>query len=161
MKNKHFITGLCTALIALVADQASKEKLLDLLDFGQRPVIEITSFFNLAMVWNRGVSFGMFARHDQPLLLIFISLFICVFLLRWLLKCEERMVALALGLVIGGALGNVIDRIRFGAVADFFDFHLFGYHWPAFNIADASIFIGVVVLCWHSMLTPPKKEGAI
>ena len=117
------------------------------------PVVEVTPFFNLVMVWNYGISFGMFAGSRQPAILIACSAIILGILAVWLYKNSSKLVACALGCVIGGAAGNVIDRLRFGAVADFLDFHIGPYHWPAFNIADSSIFIGVVLLCISSMFT--------
>ena len=149
--------GLLAATLALALDQLSKWLMLDWVDIAGRPPIEITPFFNLVMVWNKGVSVGLFAGHDQPWALTAISFAICAVLLGWLWRAENRWVAGALGLVIGGALGNAIDRIRFGAVADFFDFYIENLHWPAFNIADSCIFIGVVVLCIDSMLGPRKQ----
>ena len=153
-----YILGLATALPVLALDQLSKHWLLALLDYGRNPDITVSGFFNLVMVWNHGVSFGLFSEHRQPYVLIAVALAMVAFLLGWLRRAEDRWVAVAIGLVVGGALGNVIGRLRFGAVADFFDFHVMGFHWPAFNIADSCIFIGVVVLCIHSMVvkTPAK-----
>lgn len=153
---KSLMVGLATAFIAFACDQLSKWYLLNVIDINNRPPIEVTSFFNLVMVWNYGISFGMFAGAKQPLLLIVLSLGICLILLSWLAKVSERWLAAAIGLVIGGALGNVIDRARFGAVADFFDFYIKNSHWPAFNIADSCIFIGVVLLCIDSMFMRKK-----
>ncbi len=110
--------------------------------------IEITAFFNMVMVWNKGVSFGLFNHPDSlgPVILSTISLLIAGGFTLWLLTLKRLFPAIGVGMIIGGALGNVWDRLRFGAVADFFDFHYAGYHWPAFNIADAAIVIGVVFL---------------
>lgn len=149
----HLLLGLGSAAVITALDQISKYWLLSVVDIAQRPPIEITPFFNLVMVWNYGISFGMLAEHRQPVLLIILSLAIISVLIVWLYKSDSRYLSLALGSVIGGAFGNIIDRIRFNAVADFFDFHIAGYHWPAFNIADSAIFIGVVLLCAHSMFT--------
>ena len=120
--------------------------------------MEVTSFFNLALVWNYGVSFGMFAVLRQPLMLSGLSVAIICILLIWLTKNLSKLIAVALGLVIGGAIGNIVDRLRFGAVTDFLDFHIGTYHWPAFNIADSCIFIGVVLLCASSMFTPNTSK---
>lgn len=144
--------GLATAVVVLVLDQITKWLVLDYVMQPPR-VIEVTSFFNFVMVWNQGVSFGMFA-HEAELVrwaLIAVSLAITGFLVNWLRKADKSLVALALGMVIGGAIGNVVDRLRFGAVADFLDFHLLGYHWPAFNVADAGIMVGVVLLIYDSL----------
>lgn len=148
---KRYRIALAALLAALLADQLCKAWLLELTGYDVRAQIEWLPFFNIVLVWNRGVSFGMLSSHDQPLLLIGLSLLIIAILCRWLQKAQESASAAAIGIIIGGALGNIIDRLRFGAVADFFDFHLYGYHWPAFNIADSCIFIGVVVLCIRSM----------
>jgi signal peptidase II len=156
----RLVTGLIVMIICLGLDQLSKGYMLESLGMNHRPPIEIAPFFNLVMVWNSGVSFGMFAAAKQPLALIFLSAAILVILLVWLARTPSMLVAVALGCVMGGAIGNVIDRLRFGAVADFFDFHLGAYHWPAFNIADSAIFIGIVLLCLHSMLSSAKKEGS-
>ena len=150
--------GLFTAILTLALDQGSKWMMLEMVKIHERPPIEVTGFFNLVMVWNPGISFGMFAGASQPLLFTGISLAIMLMLLAWLFKNTSLFTAFALGNILGGAAGNVIDRLRFGAVADFFDFHLGGYHWPAFNIADATIFIGVVLLCAGSMLVKTNNH---
>ncbi len=143
--------GLMTALATIAIDLCTKWFMLEALDMLHRPPIEITSYFNLVAVWNTGISFGMFAGYNQPLLLILLSFAIVTVLAVWLVRCHSRWLAISLGLVIGGATGNVVDRLRFGKVFDFLDFHIGWLHWPAFNIADSSIFIGVVLLCIHSM----------
>ncbi len=145
------ITGLLTALLVLAADQWSKWYMMVVMDLPNRPPIEVTSFFNLVTVWNQGVSFGMFASHNQPLILTGVASIVTLILLVWLGRNESRFVALSLGLVIGGAIGNIVDRVKYGKVFDFLDFHLMGFHWPAFNIADSGVVIGVVLLCIHSM----------
>ena len=144
--------GLGVALISVGLDHLSKWWLLGLLETpGQR--IEILPFFNLVMVWNPGVSFGLFQSGSPwaPWILAGIAAVIVGFLLNWLRKAETRRVALALGLVIGGAVGNVIDRILWGAVADFFDAHIGSLHWPAFNIADSAIVVGAVLLVFDGL----------
>jgi signal peptidase II len=115
--------------------------------FGSGKPIAVLPFFNLVEVWNRGISFGMFndLAYGQWLL-SGMAIIITLILLRWLFYTDDRFTAAALGLIIGGAVGNTIDRLRFGAVADYLDFHAFGYHWPAFNFTDAAIFLGVVML---------------
>ena len=147
------LLGFIIALVILVADQLSKAPLLALMQ--QHPGgIEVTGFFNLVMVWNRGVSFGLFSDADSSRrwLLIAVPSGITLWLLLWLWRGPVRLVAISLGLVIGGALGNILDRLRFGAVADFFDFHIAGWHWPAFNIADCAIVVGVCLLMLDSFL---------
>lgn len=141
------LRGLAVALAWIVLDQATKWWLLEV---AMRPprVIEVTPFFNLVLAWNRGVSFSLFAHEAEvmPYLLSALALAITAMLLVWLRRTDRPFLAVCIGLVIGGALGNVIDRLRFGAVTDFLDFHLWGYHYPAFNIADAGICIGVLMI---------------
>lgn len=139
--------GLLVALVWLILDQATKWWVLEVVMQPPR-VIEVTSFFNLVLAWNRGVSFSMFAHEAEvmPYVLSALALAITGMLLVWLRRADRPFLAASIGLVIGGAVGNVVDRLRFGAVTDFLDFHLWGYHYPAFNIADAGIFIGVAMI---------------
>lgn len=143
--------GLMAGLIVVILDQASKlwiyYKVMD-----PPRVIEILPFFNIVSAWNRGVSFGMFNSGDplSPWVFIILSFVISAGLAIWLWKAETRLLGGALGLVIGGAMGNVIDRFNFGAVYDFLDFHIAGTHWPAFNIADSAICIGAGLLILDS-----------
>jgi signal peptidase II len=152
--------ALLLAAAILVVDQWSKAVILNL--HGPMPglIAEITSFFNLVMVWNHGVSFGLFDEHqgEKALLLVAVTGAITLALFVWLMRCQSRLLAIGIGLVIGGAIGNIIDRLRFGAVVDFLDFHAYGYHWPAFNVADASIFIGVVLLFADSMIEARQNK---
>ena len=150
--------GLAVALAVLVADQATKWAVLSLLDLEARP-IEVTPFFNLVLVWNRGVSFGMFSGYTayMPWLLTGVALLVVAFLLAWLRRAPGTLAATALGLVIGGALGNVVDRVRYGAVVDFLDFHVAGYHWPAFNGADSAICVGAGLLLLSGLFAPRRE----
>lgn len=139
--------GLLIAVGIVVADQISKVFFLDLMQ--QNPAgIVVTPFFNLVMVWNTGVSFGLFSEDSasRSWTLIGISFAVMIWLGWWLWRAHSALVAVALGMIIGGAIGNVIDRYRFGAVFDFLDFHAFGWHWPAFNVADSAIVLGVLLL---------------
>lgn len=146
--------GAAVAASALVLDQASKTWILESV-MNPPSVIEVTPFFNIVLAWNRGVSFGMFNQQSDygPYLLTGLALVIVIALSIWLWRASSRWAALALGLIIGGAIGNVIDRIRFGAVVDFLDFHAFGYHWPAFNVADSAICVGAVILILESLFS--------
>ena len=122
-------------------------------------IIPVTSFFDLVLVHNRGASFGIFS--DAPgwasVALIVFAILISIALAIWMWRVNETLLAVALALVIGGAVGNVIDRIRFGAVVDFLDFHVAGWHWPAFNIADSAITIGVILLILDSLKSRPEN----
>ena len=128
---------------------------------GPPKIISVTGFFNFVLVWNRGVSFGMFGSHSHwgPILLTGLALVISVVLLVWLRRVETRLVATAIGLVLGGALGNVIDRLRFEAVVDFLDFHVLGYHWPAFNVADSAISVGVGLLLYDALFESRRRAS--
>lgn len=146
------------ALSVFVADQISKVMILDLFSVGPQ-AIKVLSFFNLVMAWNRGVSFGMFGDVGDwgPWILVTITAIISVVLAVWLGRAENRLTAASLGLILGGAVGNIIDRVRFGAVVDFLDVHVMGYHWPAFNVADSAITVGAVFLILESLFYSSEK----
>ena len=151
-------TAYALALFVIIADQLSKHWILFVYDLPSRFSVPIAGPFSLTMVWNRGVSFGLF-RADADLvrwLLSAFSIIVAIVLAVWARKTERPFMAIGLGLVIGGALGNVIDRIRFGAVADFLDFQRLGFFPWVFNVADSAITIGVVFLLLDSM----RKESA-
>ena len=120
--------------------------------------VEVTSFFNVVMVWNKGISFGLFNHHTDygPQILIALALAITLLFLYFMTRIRVPVQLVAIAMVIGGAIGNVIDRVRFGAVADFFDFHVMGWHWPAFNIADSCIVLGVLVLLIKGLSLEPR-----
>lgn len=120
------------------------------------PPIELTGFFNLVTVWNFGISFGMFNTGSAAgsLILVAVATGITAALVVWLHRADRRWVGAALGLVIGGAVGNIVDRLRFGAVFDFLDFHVWGWHWPAFNLADSAISVAVVLLLADALFAP-------
>ena len=151
--------GILTAILVVALDQVSKWWMLEHV---MRPprVIELTGFFNLVTGWNRGVSFGLFntASPYNAWVLSAIALGIVAALAVWLGRARSPFLAAAIGLVIGGALGNVIDRLRFGAVFDFLDLHTAGYHWPAFNVADSAITVGAVMLVVDSLFMGPKNH---
>jgi signal peptidase II len=147
--------GLLAAVIVAVLDQISKHALKGVLT--ERGNLEvIPGFFDLVIVWNRGVSFGMLGGNGAlpPWVLSFVAVAISIVLFLWLRRVTFRFSAVAIGLVIGGAVGNVIDRALWGAVFDFADFHVGGWHWPAFNVADAAIVLGVAGLLAESVYRP-------
>jgi signal peptidase II len=123
--------------------------------------IPVTSFFNLVTVWNQGVSFGMFAADDmhRAFALIGLSAVLTLALAVWLVRTDVKLVTVALCMVIGGAIGIIIDRVRFGAVADFLDFHWKGHHYPAFNVADSLIVMGVAILLIDALFLSGKKSS--
>jgi signal peptidase II len=151
--------GLLIALPVVVLDQISKWWILtEVMD--PPKTIAVTGFFNLVLVWNRGISFGLFDSDSAwgPILLTALALAIAAGLVVWLRRAESRLAAAAIGLVLGGAIGNVIDRVRFGAVVDFLDFHAAGYHWPAFNVADSAISVGVGLLLYDGLFESRRKS---
>jgi signal peptidase II len=159
--------GLLVAILLLAADQASKWWILEGLRLPEArhvPLLALGPFgLDLSMVWNRGVTFGLLSG-DGPwnhLILAVLAGAIALFLLRWLARAETRMTAVALGAVIGGAVGNVMDRLRFGAVVDFVDAHAWGWHWYVFNIADAGIVCGVAALIADALFrrAPEAKQA--
>ncbi|MFQ5618054.1 MAG: signal peptidase II [Rhodospirillales bacterium] len=155
--------GLVVAALLIVLDQATKWWIMAVVMQPPR-IIPVTPFFNLVMGWNRGISFGLFDG-DSALnvwILPLVALAIVAALVVWLRRVQGAWLASAIGLVIGGAIGNVVDRLRFGAVADFLDFHVAGYHWPAFNAADSGITVGVAMLVLDSLFMgaeKPKNKG--
>ena len=145
--SRGFRLGLAVAVLIALADQATKWWMAGLLWPRGGRAIELLPFFRLAEVWNRGMSFGLFndATH-AALAFVAVAALVSVGLLWWLYRADRALTALSIGLVLGGALGNVVDRLRFGAVFDFLDFHVAGWHWPAFNLADSAITVGVGLL---------------
>jgi signal peptidase II len=156
--------GRCPKDIALVAlavlalDQFSKWWLIARLGLGERPPVVLTDFFSLVMVWNHGVSFGMLAHGGAlgPFVLITLALAISVVLVRLALKSTSRWERVSYALVIGGALSNALDRARVGAVADFFYFHVSRFSYPAFNVADSAICVGVALLLFYLCKHPAR-----
>lgn len=146
MRDVPRVIGLATAAFALGLDQVTKQIVLSNLAPGV--AVPIISFFSVRLGFNEGVSFGMFAGwfSGRPLILAAIMMAIIVLLAVWLWRTRKRPQALALGAILGGALSNVVDRLRIGAVVDYLDFHVWDHHWPAFNFADATIVCGVAIL---------------
>jgi len=149
--------GLVVAAIVALLDQLSKAWILDF--FGERlpaaPFQPLTGFFNLALTWNRGMSFGLFNNDAALNAIVFTILAVVIVggLLVWLRRIVDPLLAVAIGLVIGGAIGNVVDRLWRGAVVDFLDFHLGGWHFYVFNLADAAISVGVGLIVLDSLLS--------
>ena len=152
--------GLVCAAGALALDQISKLVLLYGFGFihmvpGQR--VPVLPFFDLVMVWNAGVSYGLFAAHTVwgRALLVLVALVAVIWLFWFLWNAARPALAVGLGLVIGGAIGNnLIDRLIYGKVADFFHFYAFGYDWYVFNVADCAITFGVAAILYDALLRP-------
>ncbi len=141
---------LALAVLVLVLDQASKAWVLASFRLMESQIV--TPFFNLVLVFNAGASFSFLADAGgwQKWFFVVLALGISLWLLVLLRRhAQERLLPAALSLILGGAIGNVVDRLRFDAVVDFLDFHLAGYHWPAFNVADSAITVGVALMLWH------------
>ena len=150
--------GLPFTLLSFLLDQATKWWILNhVMDPPQ--VIPVTGFFNLVLGFNTGVSFGLFGEAPAWLLMAFILPMVAG-LLVWMTRTDSRLTAIALGLVVGGAFGNLLDRLRHGAVTDFLDFHVGAYHWPAFNFADVAIVSGVALLLIESVLAREETKAA-
>ena len=155
--------GLVTAAVATFLDQASKLVLLYV--FGFRTMlpgeaVPVLPFFNLVMTWNPGISYGLFpATGPGTVLLVLFSLAAVSGLGWWLWHAERRALTVGLGLIVGGALGNLVDRLVYGKVADFFHFHAFGYDWYVFNVADVAITFGVLALLYDSLSRPETRTG--
>lgn len=145
--------GLLIAVLVIVVDQLAKGLILDVMQPPHR--IEVLPVFNLVLAMNRGVSFSLFNSLGDaaPYILSGLALAVCAGLIYWLRSAEGMWTRLAIGLILGGALGNVIDRLRYGAVVDFLDVHWGTAHWPAFNVADSAISVGAVVLMLDALFS--------
>ena len=151
---------LALAIIVFVLDQATKWLIVDVVMQPPR-IIDVTGFFNLVLTFNRGVSFGLFGQDAaswQPYALSALALAIVAGLVVWLSRVDHWLPAAAIGLVIGGAIGNTADRLFRSeqAVVDFLDFYVGSWHWPAFNVADSAITVGVVMLLYDGLLNAPE-----
>ena len=155
------VFGLTAGALVLAADQASKYWMLEVFDIGGRDPIRLLPFLEVVMVWNRGISYGHFQFH--PLILLAFSLAASVFLGVWMWRAGGALTSLALGLIVGGALGNAWDRYAHGAVADFFHFHTPFSLGPlsnyVFNIADVGIVAGAALLLYEAFLVKDRKPG--
>jgi signal peptidase II len=158
--NPHLRPGVIAAIAVLALDQASKLWLLLVFDIGHRGAVSVTPFFDLVLAWNPGISFGWFQNDSQwvQTTLMVVKAVAVIALGVWMARSQTLLATLALGLIIGGAIGNGIDRLAYGAVVDFALFHLQiagnTYNWYVFNVADTAIVAGVAGLLYDSLLTP-------
>jgi signal peptidase II len=158
--------GLLVAFLVLAADQASKAWILYVYDLPGKGSVEILPVLDFAMVWNHGVTFGLLNGLGAlgPILLTLVAVAMVVGLLIWLSRAEKILTAVALGGIAGGAVGNIVDRLRFGAVVDFLHMHAGPLDFPyVFNVADSAICCGVGLLLIESLLQPrlrPPSGGA-
>lgn len=151
--------GLVAAVITALIDQAIKLWLLFGIDLASRGSIRLMPFVDIVLVWNTGISYGWFQQSGPggQWILLAVKLVAVALLWIWLARAGSRLTALALGLIIGGAIGNAVDRLAYGAVVDFILFHIetatWSFSWYVFNVADAAIVAGVVGLLYDSLLT--------
>ncbi|MDH6261218.1 signal peptidase II [Bradyrhizobium sp. BR13661] len=157
--------GILSALVTLVADQASKFWLLKGFDLARKGVVKVTPFFDLVLAWNIGISFGWLQNDGQAaqFALMAVKVLAVIALAIWMARSQTRLATLALGLIIGGAIGNGIDRLAYGAVVDFALFHVEiagnTYNWYIFNLADVAIVAGVAALLYDSFLGVPAAKA--
>ena len=163
--NPHLRPGVFAAIAVLALDQASKLWLLFIFDIGHRGAVSVTPFFDLVLAWNPGISFGWF-QSDSPIAqfaLMIVKAVAVIVLAIWMARSRTLLATIALGLIIGGATGNAIDRTAYGAVVDFALFHvqLGGktYTWYVFNLADVAIVAGVAALLYDSFLGVPAAKA--
>lgn len=165
LRQRRIVAAAGLALAALAADQVSKwwivsgifgKPFVDLVFFPPEPPIFVTGFFNIVLRGNTGIAFSLLNGESARWFLVVLALLIVGGLLVWLRRAENMALALGIGLVVGGALGNVVDRVRLGAVVDFLEFHAFGYAWPAFNMADSAVVGGVALLLIEGLFRPKE-----
>lgn len=158
-----FFLGILIASLIIFFDLFTKDQVFYLLhdfrgsNYSVKTQIKLTEFFSLVYVNNNGISFGMFSETENAReIFAFLQGSIATILIVWLWRIKVKHLAIAVGLIIGGAFGNVIDRIQNGGVTDFLDFHIASYHWPAFNLADSAIFIGVAIVLFDEFIIKKK-----
>ena len=155
--------GLCMAVAAFVIDQGHKFWMLHVFDIETRQPVHLGPFFDVIMAWNTGISYSLL-RADTPAgrdRLLVMTLAATLVLGVWLWRTRQMITAAALGLIVGGALGNAYDRFAYGAVADFFYFHVGSFSWYVFNLADVAIVAGAGLLLYESLFVKQKRtDGA-
>ena len=165
LRNSHLRSGVIAAVAVLALDQASKLWLLFVFDIARRGAVNVTPFFDLVLAWNVGISFGWFQNDSQlaQIGLMIVKAVAVIVLAIWMARSRTALATIALGLIIGGAIGNGIDRFAYGAVVDFALFHLqIGgntYNWYVFNLADVAIVAGVAALLYDSFLGVPAAKA--
>lgn len=158
---RPFGLGLLVLMLTLSADQLSKYWILYGLDLPARGSVQVLPFLNFTMVWNRAVTFGMFGWLGDAGRLVFsvVALAVACLLVVWMYRTPSKLTAMCVGAVAGGAIGNVIDRARYGAVVDFLHAHAFGWSWYVFNIADSAIVCAVCVLLLQNCLSGGRQAA--
>ncbi|ACA16680.1 lipoprotein signal peptidase [Methylobacterium sp. 4-46] len=160
---RPLILGLATAAATLVLDQATKLGLLLLADLPARQPVVLAPFAQLVVVWNRGVSYGLFQQHTElgRWLLVGVAVLAAAALGAWMARAGSRLLVLSLGLIVGGAVGNAVDRVAYGAVFDFVHLHAGGWSWYVFNVADAGIVAGVAGLLVETVWSEARGDAAM
>jgi signal peptidase II len=160
-----FGPGVISAVVTLVLDQATKTWLLHVFDIAHRGTVKVTPFFDLVLAWNIGISFGWF-QNDNPIAqagLMVVKALAVIALAIWMARSRTLLATVSLGMIIGGAIGNAIDRLAYGAVVDFALFHVeIGgntFNWYVFNLADVAIVAGVVALLYDSLIWVPAAKA--
>ncbi|MGC2809153.1 MAG: signal peptidase II [Bradyrhizobium sp.] len=160
-----FRSGLIAAVVTLLLDQASKLWLLFVFDIGHRGAVKVTPFFDLVLAWNPGISFGWLQNDSQfaQIALLIVKAVAVIVLAIWMARSRTVLATVALGLIIGGAIGNAVDRLAYGAVVDFALFHVQiagnTFNWYVFNLADVAIVAGVAALLYDSFLGVPAAKA--
>lgn len=157
---RPFGLGLLVLMLALSADQVSKYWILYGLDLPDKGSIALLPFLNFTMVWNHAVTFGMFGGVGNAGRVVFsvVALAVACCLLVWMARTPSKLTAACVGAITGGAIGNVIDRVRYGAVVDFIHAHAFGWSWYVFNVADSAIVCAVCVLLVQNVLMGRQQQ---
>ena len=157
----YSFTGAALAAATVLCDQLHKAWMIAIFNGASRSKITVTPFFDLVLVWNPGISYGLFKQHSDAgrWALIGFAAVAALALVYWLAQLQTRLAAASVGFIIGGALGNAIDRVQYGAVADFFSFHVSGFNWYIFNLADVAIVAGVAGLLYDSLKASHKSAG--
>jgi len=153
------VLAISFAAIGFALDQCLKWWLLHVFDIAARQPVAIFPFFDIVLAWNRGISYGWFTSHarEAQWVLIAVSVVVSAILWVWSARTDRPVTATALGLVIGGALANALDRALYGAVADFFHFHVGDFSWYIFNLADVAIVAGAALLFYESVATAGRR----
>ena len=161
----HLRTGVIAAIVVLALDQVTKLWLLFVFDIARRGAVKITPFFDLVLAWNTGISYGWFQNEGAAgqAILLAVKAVAVIALAVWMARSRTLMATIALGLIIGGAIGNAIDRVAHGAVVDFALFHVqIGgntFNWYVFNLADVAIVAGVAALLYDSLMGEPAAKA--
>jgi lipoprotein signal peptidase len=155
------LTGFLLAALVLAADQGSKYLVLHQLHMEDGHVLTLAPVMNLVLVWNHGITFGMFAGAASRILLAGVATLVVLALFAWLWRSRNWIAVCAIGAIAGGAIGNVIDRLRFGAVVDFIQVHIGVVFYPwVFNVGDSAIVCGVIALMLENLLQKPPVAAS-